>query len=90
MEIETLNYQLILIKLFDSEQILHFLVAQTFLFCFHFGAISTLLPNTRVAIFPDKHILLRSITFITTTLVESFMTGHTPFWIKLETHIFTL
>ena len=90
MEIEVLNYELILIKLFDSEQILHSLITQTFLFCFHFGAISTLLPNTRVAIFPDKLILLPSINFITTTLVESFMTGYTPFWLKLETHIFTL
>ena len=42
-----------------------------------------------VAIFPDKHISLRRITFITTILVESFMTGYTPFSLKLETHDFT-
>ena len=44
---------------------------------------------TRVAIFPDKCISLHSITFITTILVESFRTGYTPFWLKLETHNFT-
>ena len=68
---------------------LHFLIAQAFLFCFHCGAISTFSPNTRVAIFPDKRISLRSITFINTILVESFMTGYTPFWLLLETHNFT-
>ena len=57
---------------------IHFLIAQTFLFCFHCGAISTLSPNTRVAVFPDKRISLRNITFITAILVESFMTGYTP------------
>ena len=46
---------------------LHLLIAQMFLVCFHCGAISTLSPNTRVAIFPDKRISLRSIAFITTT-----------------------
>ena len=60
-----------------------------FLLCFHRGPISTLSPNTRVAIFPDKHISLCSITFVTTILVESFMTEYTPFWLKIETHNFT-
>ena len=68
---------------------LYFLTAQTFLFCFHCGTISTLSSNTKVAIFPDKRISLGSITFTTTILVESFMTGSSPFWLKLETHNFT-
>ena len=67
MEIQTLNYELIPRKLLlVSEQTLHFLITQTFLFCFPCVAVSTLLPNTRVAIFPDKHIWRRSITFIIT------------------------
>ena len=66
----------------------HFLTAQTFLFCFHCGAISTLAPNTRVAIFPDKHVSLHSITFITTIWVESFMIRYTPFLLRLETNNF--
>ena len=70
-----------MIKIANS---LHFLIAQTFLFCVHCGAIYTLSPDIRVAIFPDKHISFRSITFITTILVESFMTGYTPFWLKLK------
>ena len=41
-----------------------------------------------VAIFPDKRISFPIITFITTILVESFMTGYNPFWLKLETHNF--
>ena len=57
---------------------LHFLAAQTFLFCFHCGAISTLAPKTRAAIFSVKHVSLHSSTFITTILVESFMIGYTP------------
>ena len=35
---------------------LHILTAQAFIFCFDCGAISTLAPNTRVAIFPAKHV----------------------------------
>ena len=69
-----------MIKIANS---LHFLIAQKFLFCVHCGAIYTFSPDIRVAIFPDKHISFRSITFIT-ILVESFMTGYTPFWLKLK------
>ena len=68
----------------------HFLIAQTFFFCFDCGPISTLAPNTKVAIFPDKHVSLHSITYITTILVESFMMGYTPFWLKMETYNFVI
>ena len=57
---------------------LHFLTAQAFLFYFHCGAIPTLAPNARVAIFPVKHVSLHSITFITAILEESFIIGYAP------------
>ena len=82
----TWNKYTLKIKIANS---LHFVIAQTFLFCFHCGAISTHSPSTRVAIFPDKHILLRSITFITTILVEFFTIGYTSLWLKPETYNFT-
>ena len=36
------------------------------------------------ATFRDKHISLRSISFMTTILLESSMTGYTPLWLKLK------
>ena len=63
----------------DTLNRFHILKAHTFLFCFHCGAISTFAQNTKVAIFPDKHVSI---------LVESFMIGYTTFRLKLETFNF--
>ena len=67
---------------------LHFLIAQSFFFCFHCGEIPTLAPNARVAIFPVKNVSLHNITFVTAILEESFMIGYAPLWLKLETYDF--
>ena len=45
---------------------------------------STTRSQSSFAIVRDKHILLRSIGFITTILLESSMTGYTPLWLKLK------
>ena len=66
----------------------HFLRVQKFLFSFHCRAISTLAPNTNIAIFPDQHVSLHTITFITTMWIKSFMIGYTPFWLRLEIYNF--